>query len=168
MWDVGNPFDVTAASLITKTAGWHACKDTITSIDFVDSMQLLDTFIVIACVNGDVTLWTLSGGQVGMFGQRVPWTLDVFSTYKSLAPPPTTPPPPVDYAVRGRRRSGEVVYRTVTTQWSLIPGDRSSQMQHKRKSAASLMGQELHAEQIQASPSAWRARAKVREGHAQC
>ena len=161
VWDVGNPFEVTATPLLAQTAAWRACTDTITGVDIVDSMQLLDTFLVVACVTGDVTLWTLSGGQVGMFGQRVPWALDVFSTYKSLTPPPETPrpPPPAAAAARGantrvRRRSAGGFLPPDMSLRSLIQGDYHAKMAQKRQSAASLLVQELQAEQVRASPGA--------------
>lgn len=61
--------DFDAASSFIELGAWRPHKQAITSIEYLPSRKLL----MISSVDSDVTLWTLEGKHVGIFGQLTPW-----------------------------------------------------------------------------------------------
>ena len=61
--------DFDAASSFIELGAWRAHKQPITSVEYLPTRKLM----MIASVDTDISLWSLDGKQVGMFGQITPW-----------------------------------------------------------------------------------------------
>jgi hypothetical protein len=61
--------DFNAASAFIELGAWRPHEQAITTVEYLPSRKL----VMIACVDTNITLWTLDGKQVGIFGQTTPW-----------------------------------------------------------------------------------------------
>ena len=50
--------------------------------------HLLDMYLLTVCSNGELSLWTINGAHIGVFGQGVAWALTDFGTYRDPKPAP--------------------------------------------------------------------------------
>ncbi|KDO31332.1 hypothetical protein SPRG_03949 [Saprolegnia parasitica CBS 223.65] len=65
---------------------WRVAAGRILSLDFIENTRQIDMFILVACATAEVSLWTLDGIQVGIFGKHKPWHLGRPATYGSSTP----------------------------------------------------------------------------------
>ncbi|OQR98474.1 hypothetical protein ACHHYP_08582 [Achlya hypogyna] len=68
------------------TGHWRVGCGRILSLDFIENTRQIDMFILVACANSEVSLWTLDGIQVGIFGKHKLWHLGRPSTYGTSTP----------------------------------------------------------------------------------
>ncbi|KAJ0403464.1 hypothetical protein P43SY_001572 [Pythium insidiosum] len=66
-----------------RPAPAHAASARILGVDFVEHVRVTEPYLLVSCANGDVTLWTLDGVQIGIFGRHRSWQLGRPSTYLS-------------------------------------------------------------------------------------
>jgi WD40 repeat protein len=83
VWTVSSPIGdpMNFAKCLSQ---WKAHNCGITCIDYIEYTRIMDTFLLTAGENGDLSLWTLTGSHVGIFGQETPWSLSDRSTYANL------------------------------------------------------------------------------------
>jgi WD40 repeat protein len=73
IWRVGNPSN---SSFLFGHACWKATPNhRITSVSFIQHSRRIDVYAMTASSNGEVSLWTLKGEHIGMFGQDNAWSL---------------------------------------------------------------------------------------------
>ncbi|EQC31722.1 hypothetical protein SDRG_10514 [Saprolegnia diclina VS20] len=65
---------------------WRVAAGRILSLDFIENTRQIDMFILVACATAEVSLWTLDGVQVGIFGKHKLWHLGRPATYGSSTP----------------------------------------------------------------------------------
>ncbi|OQR91905.1 hypothetical protein THRCLA_08847, partial [Thraustotheca clavata] len=62
---------------------WRVGCGRILSLDFIENTRQIDMFVLVACGNSEVSLWTIDGIQVGIFGKHKIWSLGRPATYGS-------------------------------------------------------------------------------------
>jgi WD40 repeat protein len=81
VWDIYNP-SVIETDFVHEATSWRAHQQRITSIKHVERDLLLDTYLLTACTNGEVCLWSINGELVGQLGQGAAWRLAEPFTYR--------------------------------------------------------------------------------------
>ncbi|TYZ65950.1 hypothetical protein PybrP1_011465 [[Pythium] brassicae (nom. inval.)] len=62
---------------------WRLGAARVLCADFVENARVSEVYLLLACGNGDVSLWTLDGVLVGCFGRHHAWQLGRPATYAS-------------------------------------------------------------------------------------
>lgn len=106
VWNVLNP-NSSPTRFIGQCSFWQAHTCSIAALDYVETPRTLNMFLLTGSAEGTLAMWTLSGVQVGIFGQTIPWSLEDPSTYRESIPAPT-PSIPLEQPKRplGHHRSG--------------------------------------------------------------
>lgn len=72
---------------------WRLGAARVLGADFVENARVADVYLLLACGNGDVGLWTLDGVLVGCFGRHHAWQLGRPATYAARASSCVPPEP---------------------------------------------------------------------------
>jgi WD40 repeat protein len=87
VWTLGDPPE--DDNMLTMVSHFRAHESmSITAINFVESYEWNDMFILSAGRDGYACLWTIAGIPVGYFGQEIPWVLGDSSTFFSESSDP--------------------------------------------------------------------------------
>jgi hypothetical protein len=78
-------YDAIDDPMLALASYWRAHERSISSIDYVENPRILDTFLLTTCETGDISMWTLTGDHVGIFGQTAEWNLDDPISFRASA-----------------------------------------------------------------------------------
>ena len=84
LWDLTVAADHEGV-VLAHVCTWRVAAARVVSLDFIENGRLAELFLLVSSGNGDVSVWTLDGLQVGSFGRHRSWALGRPSTYVSTA-----------------------------------------------------------------------------------
>lgn len=79
---------------------WRLGAARVLGVDFVENARVSEVYLLLACGNGDVSLWTLDGVLVGCFGKHHAWQLGRPATYAARVSSCVPPEPQQRHLIR--------------------------------------------------------------------
>lgn len=80
LWDLSVAVDHEGV-VLELCCSWHLGHARVLCADFIENARVAEVYLLLACGNGEVSLWTLDGVLVGCFGKHHGWQLGRPSTY---------------------------------------------------------------------------------------